>query len=305
MGFSAGVSSMKIFASDSWLVAPVMRTQSSSVILPVRRLFSGTPPMEASMRVMTCSEGISMLKIATEARDAGIHRGVLGHVDRKRGLAHRRAAGDDHQVPGAQAAGQPVEIGEAGRQAAQLVRVVVPLVDLVDDRRQQRAHRNRAVALAEAAFGDLEHPLLGLVHQLARRLPVVDVHGRGDVGAGADQLPQQRALAHDVRVGADVGRGRGIAGDGAQVGKAAGSFELADALEVLGDGHHVARLGIPGKHCDRGVDQLVIVAIEVLGDQLVGDVVLGARIDEQAAQDCLLGLDRMRRNRGVQERDRT
>ena len=59
---------MKIFASESWLVALVMRTQSSSEMRPLRRFASGTPPIEDSMRVMTCSEGISMLKIATDAR---------------------------------------------------------------------------------------------------------------------------------------------------------------------------------------------------------------------------------------------
>jgi len=57
---------MNILASDNWLVALVMRTQSSSEILPLRRLCSGTPPIEESMRVITCSEGISMLKMATE-----------------------------------------------------------------------------------------------------------------------------------------------------------------------------------------------------------------------------------------------
>ncbi len=48
-----------------------MRTQSSSEMRPLRRLESGTPPTEASMRVITCSEGISMLKTATEARVPG------------------------------------------------------------------------------------------------------------------------------------------------------------------------------------------------------------------------------------------
>ena len=45
-----------------------MRTQSSSEMRPLRRFVSGTPPTEASMRVITCSEGISMLKMATLAR---------------------------------------------------------------------------------------------------------------------------------------------------------------------------------------------------------------------------------------------
>ena len=63
---------MKIFASDSWLVAEVMRTQSSSEMRPLRMLLSGTWPIEDSMRVTSCSEGISMLKIATEALLSGL-----------------------------------------------------------------------------------------------------------------------------------------------------------------------------------------------------------------------------------------
>ena len=60
-----------------------------------------------------------------------------------------------------------------------------------------------------------------LIDQLARRLTVVVEHRRDDVGAGPDQLPQQRTLAHDIRVRAHVGGGGRIARDGAEVGKAA------------------------------------------------------------------------------------
>src|SRR5205807_10150101 len=109
-----------------------------------------------------------------------------GHVHGERGLAHRGPSGADHQIPAAQAAGELVEVGESGRQAAQLVGNVVPVIDLTDDTRQELAHRHRAVAVAEAPFGDVEVTLLGAVDQLARGLPVVVEHGGGDVGAGAD-----------------------------------------------------------------------------------------------------------------------
>src|SRR5882762_8326576 len=229
VGLRAGVSSTKILASDSWLVAPVIRTQSSSEMRPLRRLLSGTPPIEASMRVMTCSEGISMLKIA----------------------------------PGAQAAGELVEVGEPRRQAPQLVGIVVPVIDLIDDPGEQLADRHRAVALAEAPFGNIEHALLGAVNQLARGLAVVVEHGGGDVGAGADQLPQQRALAHDVRVGAHVGGRGGVARNRAQVGESAGRLEPAGALQMLGHRHYVAGFAFPGERADGGENQLVIGTVEV------------------------------------------
>ena len=86
------------------------------------------------MRVTSCSDGISMLKIATEALMSGLTAAYSAMLTRERGLAHRGPAGDDDQIPGAQAAGLVVEIGEAGRQSAQLVRIAVPLIDLVDQR---------------------------------------------------------------------------------------------------------------------------------------------------------------------------
>ena len=84
-----------------------------------------------------------------------LQRGVLGHVDGQRGLAHRRPARNDQQIAAAQPAGDFVEIDEARGQAARLVRIVVQIVDLIDQRRQRllRAHVTLA---ARAAFGDGE-----------------------------------------------------------------------------------------------------------------------------------------------------
>ena len=101
---------------------------------------------------------------------AGAQRGVLRHVDRERRLSHRGTTRDDDEIARPQATGHVVEVGEPGRQSAQLVRVGVGLVDLIDDARQHRADGDRALPSAEAAFGDLEHLLLGLVDELARGL---------------------------------------------------------------------------------------------------------------------------------------
>ena len=63
-----------------------------------------------------------------------------------------------------------------------------------------------AAAAAVILLGDLEDPALGLVQQL-RRLAVLGVVGDvGDVGAGRDELAQHGVVAHDPRVGLDVGR---------------------------------------------------------------------------------------------------
>ena len=81
-----------------------------------------------------------------------------------------------------------------------------------------------------ALLGNLKDALLGAVDELARRQSLVAEHRGGDLGACADELPQQRALAHDVGVGAHVGsRGR-IARQGAEVGKAAHLLQKPGAL---------------------------------------------------------------------------
>ena len=85
---------------------------------------------------------------------------------------------------------------------------------------------------AVAALGDLEHPLLGAVDQLACGLALVVEDRRGDLGAGADQLPQQRALAHDLGVGAHVGGSRRVAGERAEIGKAAGVVQPAKSARA-------------------------------------------------------------------------
>ena len=110
-----------------------MRTQSSSEILPLRRLFSGTPPIEESMRVITCSDGISMLKIATEARVPGCTAAYSAMFTASVVLPMDGRPATMMRSPGRSPPVILSKIGETGRQTAQLVRVVVPLVDLVDD----------------------------------------------------------------------------------------------------------------------------------------------------------------------------
>ena len=111
--------------------------------------------------------------------------------------------------------------------AAHGVRIAVPLVDLLDQARQHATHPLRTVGAPRAAFGDLEHALLGLVHQLARRLALLAEHRGGNGVPGADQRAQQRFLAHDLRVGARIGGGGRIAHQRAQIGQAPDVVQLA------------------------------------------------------------------------------
>ena len=216
--------------------------------------------------------------------DTALQRRELGHVDGEGRLAHRWAAGDDHEIARTQTAGLAVELVETGGQTAQATRVVVPFVDLVDERRHQRLHGHRAVArTAHALLRDGEHPPLGVLDELARGLAFVVEDRSGDIGAGLEQLPQQGALAHDAGIGADIGRCRGVADQRTEIGQAARISQAPDALEMLADRDGIGGFARPRDLPDGLEDQTVVGTVEVLGSQHIGHVVPGLGVEEQAA----------------------
>src|SRR5690606_25860028 len=64
----------------------------------------------------------------------------------------------------------------------------------------------------------------------------------------------------------------------------------------LAEGDRVVGAVLLGKLADRAVDQLVVAAVEVAVDQVVGDAVVGIGRQHQSAEHRLLGLDRLRRH---------
>ena len=91
--------------------------------------------------------------------------------------------------------GVPVSEVPSGRQPVQLVELVVQ--DFLD----------RAEVLLAVVAGDLEHRLLGLLDQLARRGRVAE-DALLDLEGGLQQAAHQRVLADDLRVAARVPGGR-------------------------------------------------------------------------------------------------
>ena len=152
----------------------------------------------------------------------------------------------------------------------------------------------RGVVLGRAAVGDLVDLRLRPVDDVVD-LALAGVADLDDLGAGVDQPAQDRLLPHDLGVVAGVGRDRHVGGQGVQVGRAADPLQLAAALQLGGDGHHVDRLAAAEEVDDRVVDGLVGRAVEVdaaehLGH--VGDRVLG---DQHRAEHGLLGGHVLRR----------
>ena len=182
-----------------------MRAQSSSPKLPVRRWLWSTRPSEEIMRIASWSRDISIENTATGM--PGADRGVLRDVERERGLAHRGAPRDDDQVAGLQSGRHGVEVVVAGADAGELALALLQQVEPVDRGAEDVVQRHEPRAGATPLLGDLEDAPLGLVHEVGGGAPLALVGARRDLAAHPDQLPQQRALADDVGVGADVGGG--------------------------------------------------------------------------------------------------
>ena len=136
------------------------------------------------------------------------------------------------------------------------------------------------------ALGDLEYALLGAIDDLGCRPPFRRVSARRDVAADLDELAQHRVVAHDAPVGANVGRARRVLDEAREIRQPAGRFELPEALQVLADGDGVGRLVALDERGDRSEDQPMVGAIEILGGDDVGDLVPGALIQHQPAEQA-------------------
>ena len=154
----------------------------------------------------------------------------------------------------------------------------------------------KRLARPRALLADAEDLAFGVVEDLRDR-PALRVERAGrDLVAGGDELAKHRALANDLGVAADVGRARHALRERVEVDQAAAVVGLAEPLQLLEDGDDVGRLGRVDERGDRAVDQAVLVAIEVVVAEQVADPVPRAVVEQQPAEDALLGLGRVRRN---------
>ena len=165
---------------------------------------------------------------------------VLGDVADEARLAHRRAGREDDQVAGLKAAGDLVELLEAGRRAGHLRLAAGELVELVELDVEDLLERAEVPGLLGA--GDVEQQHLGLLDEVLG-LALATLDRLLDPLGGAEQPPQHRVLLDDLGVVAGVAGDRRRRGERVDGVLAADLLELALAAQELGDGQRVDGLG--------------------------------------------------------------
>ena len=222
-------------------------------------------------------------------------RDVVGDVGGERGLAHAGAAGDDDQVGRLQAAHLGVEILQAGREARQLAVALEGARRHVDrgGERLREALEARAVAVG---LGEFVEPALGVLDLLARR--EVDRRLERDVDhvlADADQIAAQRQVVDGAAVIRGVDHRRRL---GREAREILADVEPADVDVGRQEGlERDRRRDLAGADQVRGelVDLLVQRLVEMRRLEKVGNPVERLVVDQDGAEQRLLGLDVVRR----------
>ena len=177
-----------------------------------------------------------------EHGDRGLvsNRRVFRDVERERGLAHGRAAGDDHEIAGLQPRGHLVEIGIAAAHARELPLRLVQQVErsIVAPRTSRSGTKPEPVRLPCSAISNTRRSASST--SSVAGLTFARVRAARDFSAHADQVPERRTLADDVRVRRDIGGGRGIARQAAEIGQSAGLLAKALGRQPFGERDGVA-----------------------------------------------------------------
>jgi len=229
-------------------------------------------------------------------RQLFVQRDVLGNVDRKSRLTHAGPRREHDHVTRLEAGREPVQVVEAGRHARDVVRVVGHLLHSVQQLDHQGIHGLETLLHARAFLADVEDLLLGFVEDLVDRFAQRVECGGSDFVAGAHQLAQDGALAHDLGVAADVARAGHVLRQRIQVGKAPDLVRLAQPLQLFVHRDHVGRLGGVDQATHGRVDQPVLIAVEVAVSEQIPNPVPGVVVQQEPAQHAGFRFDRVRRN---------
>ena len=145
-------------------------------------------------------------------------------------------------------------------------------------------------------LANIEDLLLGLVHDLGHRAALGVESRGGDLITGGHQFAQNRAVAHDFGVTANIAGAGHVLGQRVEVAQAPHFVGAALALQVLKHGNDVGwTVGI-NQGANGGINQAVLVTVKVAISQDVAHPVPGLVAQQEAANHAGLALNRVRRN---------
>src|SRR5262249_51961096 len=173
--------------------------------------------------------------------------------------------------------------------------LVVQVVDVLVDPREDRCDADQPLVLAGAGFRDLENLRLRLVEQLPDFLARGRERRFGDLGRDLREATLHRALAHQLRIATYVERTGGILGERGEVRGAAGLVLVLARLDRFRNRDDIRRPRMLDQLGDVPPDAAVVVAIEVVRGDQIGDAIERLVVDQQRPEERLLRLYRVRR----------
>ena len=222
-------------------------------------------------------------------------RDVERDVGGERRLAHAGAAGQNDEVGRLQTAHVAIEVQKAGGDSRQRAFALVGLRGHVD-RDLQRVGEALEAAVVTPSLGDLIEAPLRLLDLLARAR--IDRGVVGDVDhvlADRDELAPKREVVDAAPVVVGVDDRGGFGGEPRQILRHRDAAEVMVAEEGL-QGDRGGELALPDHRAGDLIDSAMDFLNEVLAAQEVGDAVEGVVVDQDRAEQGLLGFDIGRRN---------
>ncbi len=223
------------------------------------------------------------------------------YVEAVCGFSHARPRRQDDQVARLEAARQPVEVGETGGDAGDLLLPLVELLDGLEGGLDDLADVHEGGL--RLLLGDGEDAPLGVVEELAHLAGLL-VPLRGDGVRGLDHAARERLLVHDGRVVDEVrGRGDQLVEQVDEV-LAADRLVRAQGSQLVLERDAVDRFA-PGRERAHGLEHLAVrVPVEVRGLEQLEDLVERGVVEQHSAQDAPLGVQVLRRDPPAGHRDR-
>ena len=218
---------------------------------------------------------------------------VEGDVGGERGLAHGGTRRKDDEIGALQPAHQPVEVGEAGGGARERAVALVGFAGHLDGFGERHVERLEAAVIA-ALFSQIEQRLFRFLDLLGGgHFDVGVIGGRRHFLADLDQRSTDRKIVDGLPVVGGVEDGGGL---GREAGKILRDRDFGDQRfgQVGLDRDRRRRLAGADDLADDLVDLAMHRLIEMLGHEEIGDAVEGLVVDQNGAQQRLLGLDVVR-----------